>query len=149
MRIQEDRHPKESWLLWQIGNLTAIDDAYVSSIGIAWLFKEDGAWVFKPRVTGEQSLFFNAVFFLRWTITPLTYLMQFALVCWFRHWWPLVFGVFIHFRPVLNQLFQTGIGYKLNGRLGLPFRFQSDASAAAGTTGPNLGQATGFNYGPH
>ena len=128
MRIQEDRHEGEPWLLWKIGNWTAIGSDKVKSIGVAWLFKENGKWVFLPRVTGEKSLFFNGIFFLR-LARPL--------------------GIFFHFRPVLNQFLQVGAGWKLNGRLTVTFRIQSDASSAAGTTGPNYGQATGFDYGTH
>lgn len=132
MRIQEDRHPNEPWLLWKIGNWTAIDSDWVKSVGVAWLFKEDGKWVFLPRVTGEQSLFYNAIFFLRLAL-PL--------------------GIFASFRwssaTDKKALLQTGAGWKLNGRLAILFRIQSDSSSAQGTTGPNLGQATGFNYGTH
>lgn len=132
MRSYESRHPGESWLLWKLGNLTAIDSDWVKSIGIAWIFKEGGRWVFSPRITGEQSLFFNAVFFLRLSLP---------------------FGVFFAIRwaasSVKKSLFQTGIGWALNGRLKLLLRVQSDATSAAGVTGPNYGQATGFDYGTH
>ena len=128
MRIVEERHPNEPWLMWFLGNLTAIDSDWVRSVGIAWLFKEDGKWIFMPRITGNTSLFYNGVLFIR--------------LC-------LPFGLFFHFRPVRNQLFQTGVGWALNGRLKLLFRIQSDESAAAGVTGPNYGQATGFDYGTH
>lgn len=40
-----------------------------------------------------------------------------------------------------------GIGWKLNGRFGAIFRWQSDESAAEGTHGPNYGQATGWECG--
>ena len=141
MRITEDRHPGEPWLIWKLGNLTAIDDSYIKSIGIAWLFKEGGQWDFKPLVTGNDSLFYNAVFFFRLT---------------FIGWIPA--GVFFMLRwaeigPVLGgkprSFLQVGFGYKLNGRFGLPLRVQNDVSSAAGVTGPNVGQATGFNYGTH
>ena len=128
----EQQHPNEPYLLYWLGNATAIDDAKVKSIGLAWMFKENGAWVFKPRVTGEQSLFFNAVFFLRLSFP---------------------FGIFASIRwsesSTSRALFQTGIGWKLNGRFGLLFRFQSDASSAAGSSGPNTGQSQGFSYGSH
>lgn len=109
-----------------------IDTDSVSSIGVAWLFKEDGAWCFKPRITGERSLFYNAVFFARIN-------------------WPL--GVFASFRwsasTTTKALFQTGIGWKLNGRIAVLLRIQSDATSAAGSAGPNYGQATGFDFGTH
>ena len=128
----EQQHPREPYWLYWLGNATAIDDAKVKSIGIAWLFKDNRVWKFIPHITGEQSLFFNAVFFLRLSFP---------------------FGVFASFRwsssTTKRALFQTGFGWKLNGRFGLLFRFQSDASSAAGVTGANLGQARGFSYGSH
>ncbi len=39
---------------------------------------------------------------------------------------------------------QTHAGWKLNGRLAIAFRVQSDTSAAAGMDAPNPGQAVGF-----
>ena len=132
VKITESRHPGEPFWLYWLGNATAIDDKYVKSIGIAWLFKEGGKWVFMPRVTGQQSLFFNAVFFLRFSLP---------------------FGVFFSFRwsasSVKKALLQTGIGWKLNGRLAVLFRVQSDETSAAGVTGANYGQAQGFDYGTH
>lgn len=85
-----------------------------------------------PRITGQQSLFFNAVFFLRLSLP----LGIFASVRWSS-------------ATDKKSLLQTGFGWKLNGRLGILMRIQSDKTSAAGVTGPNLGQATGFNYGPH
>ena len=133
MKITESQHPGEPFWLYWLGNATAIDDQYVKSIGIAWLFKEGGKWVFMPRITGEQSLFFNAVFFLRLSLP---------------------FGIFFGFRwsasSVKKALFQTGMGWKLNGRLAVLLRIQSDVASSKGVTGPNYGQATGgFDYGPH
>jgi len=109
-----------------------LDTDWIKSFGVAWLFKENGKWCVIPRITGNESLFYNAVFFVR-------------LV------WPL--GVFASVRwsasSTSRSLLQCGIGWKLNGRLGLTFRIQSDATSAAGSSGPNFGQATGFNYGTH
>ena len=141
MKITESRHPGEPfWLHW-LGNATAIDDQYVKSIGIAWLFKEGGKWVFMPRITGEQSLFFNAVFFLRLTFIGLIPAGIFASVRWAE------IGPVLRGKP--RSYLQAGLGYKLNGRIGLPLRIQNDISSASGVTGPNYGQATGFDYGPH
>lgn len=132
MKITEVQHPGEPFWLYWLGNATAIDDKYVKSIGIAWLFKEGGKWKFIPRITGQQSLFFNAVFFLRLSLP---------------------FGVFFSFRwsasSVKKALLQTGIGWKLNGRLAVLLRIQSDISSAKGVTGPNVNQAVGFYYGSH
>ena len=132
MRVQESQHEGEPWLLYKIGNLTAIDEDWVRSVGVAWLFKEGGRWKFTPRITGNTSLFYNAVFFVRLSLP---------------------FGVFWSIRwsgsSAKKALWQAGIGWKLNGRLAVLFRFQSDASSAAGVTGPNVGQSGGFEYGTH
>jgi len=132
MKILEAQHPGEPFWLYWLGNATAIDDTYVKSVGIAWLFKEGGKWKFIPRITGQQSLFFNAVFFLRFSLP---------------------FGVFFSFRwssaTDKKSLLQTGFGWKLNGRLAVLLRIQSDISSAKGVTGPNVNQAVGFSYGPH
>ena len=132
MKILEAQHPGEPFWLYWLGNATAIDDTYVKSVGIAWLFKEGGKWKFIPRITGQQSLFFNAVFFLRFSLP---------------------FGVFFSFRwssaTDKKSLLQTGFGWKLNGRLAVLLRIQSDISSAKGVTGPNVNQAVGFCYGPH
>jgi len=93
-----------------------------------------------PRITGQQSLFFNAVFFLRLTF------VWFLPGIFFSVRWAEI-GPVIHGKP--RSYLQAGIGYKLNGRLGLPLRIQNDVSSASGVTGPNYGQAKGFDYGPH
>lgn len=64
--------------------------------------------------------------------------------------WP--FGLFLHVRWCGNcrrAFLQAGIGWKLNGRFAVLFRVQSDATAAAGTSGPNFGQAPGWSEGEH
>lgn len=132
MKIGEDRHEGEPEWLWKVGNATAIDSDSVKSVGLAWLFQEGSRWRFAPRITGNTSLFYNAVFFVRLA-------WPFGLF-WSIRWSP---------RSDCKALFQTGIGWKLNGRLALLFRIQSDKTSAAGVTGPNLGQATGFEYGTH
>lgn len=109
-----------------------LDTESIESIGIAWLFKENDRWCFMPRITGEVSLFYNAVFFLRLSVP---------------------FGAFASLRwsasSTARALLQLGAGWKLNGRISLLLRIQSDATSAAGASGPNYGQATGFNYGTH
>lgn len=74
----------------------------------------------------RTSLFYNGVLFLRF--------------CW-------PFGMWFHFKPVSYGRFQCGVGWKLNGRVAILFRIQSDAAAARGVTGPNLGQATAWERG--
>jgi hypothetical protein len=109
-----------------------LDTDSMRSVGLAWLFKEGGTWNFRPRIPGDVSLFYNAVFFLRLN-------------------WPL--GIFASVRwsasTTEKALLQLGAGWKLNGRIALLLRIQSDATSAAGASGPNYGQATGFNYGTH
>ena len=109
-----------------------LDMESIKSISIAWLFKEDGKWIYRPRMTGDKSLFFNAIFFLRLS-SP--------------------FGIFFSFRwresSIAKAIFQTGIGWKLNGRITITLRVQSDKASAAGDSGQNTGQAQGFEYGTH
>jgi len=50
MRTYENRHPNEQWLMWKLGNWTAIDRDWIRSIGFAWLFKRDGKWDFLPLI---------------------------------------------------------------------------------------------------
>lgn len=156
MKIIEEQHHGESTLLWRLGNLLSIDDRLVFSLGLAWLFKENGKWNFIPRFTEDTSLFYNAVFFLRLTFTPFTLIMLFAAIYLAN---PhillaqLFLGTFASFRwgssSVSKSLLQTGFGFKLNGRYGALFRIQSDKTSAEGVTGPNYGQAQGFEYGTH
>lgn len=130
-KIVEERHDGESWLSWKLGNLLTVDQNSVQSAGFAWLFKEDGVWKFLPRKVENKSLFYNAVFFIRFL-------------------WPL--GIFWMMRWAAEgtrAYWQSGFGFKLNGRFSITFRIQGDKASAEGVTGPNLGQATGFNYGPH
>lgn len=133
MKIIETQHEGEPTWLYKFGNWSAVDEDSIHTIGIAWLFKEDGKWVFTPRLTGNASLFYNAVFF-----------------CRFNWFWP---GFFWSFRwsPSTDSkaLLQSGIGWKCNGRFAITLRIQSDKTSAAGVTGPNLGQSTGYDYGPH
>lgn len=109
-----------------------LDTDSIKSVGVAWPFKEGGEWRFLPRITEARSLFYNAIFFLR-LASP--------------------FGVFVSVRwsasTTAKALLQVGVGWKLNGRIALLLRIQSDASSAAGSSGPNYGQATGFEYGTH
>lgn len=104
-----------------------IDDTSIHTIGIAWIFRESGRWNLIPRITGPHQ-YYNAQFFLR---------VGFP------------FALFFSTRLSNHALFQCGLGWKQNGRIAIHFRFQSDASAAAGYTSPNYGQATGWDYGEH
>ena len=135
-RIVEMQHPGEPAWLWRFGNSTAIDSDRVGSLGFAWGFRENGRWFWLPRITGNRSLFFNALLFLRVTWVVFLPVGLFASVRWSPS-------------STAKALLQLGAGYKLNGRLAVLFRVQSDATSAAGVTGPNSGQAPGFEYGTH
>lgn len=131
MKIVEERHPGESWLSWKLGNLLTVDQNSMRSFGVAWLFKEGGIWRIVPRRVPDDSLFYNAVFF-------------------FRANWPL--GLFWTVRWMATgarAYWQSGFGFKLNGRGTITFRVQGDVASAEGVNGPNLGQAQGFEFGPH
>jgi|WetSurMetagenome_2_1015567.scaffolds.fasta_scaffold173659_3 hypothetical protein len=131
MRIQEEQHEGEWTWLWWLGNWTAIDSDCVKSIGFAWLFKEGGKWRLLPRITGNVALFYNAMFFIRLSFP--------AGLFWTIRW----------AAKGSRAYWQSGLGWKLNGRLSVTFRIQGDAASASGVTGPNIGQAQGFDYGPH
>lgn len=103
-----------------------VDADYIKTIGIAWIFKENNKWNYIPRITGSHQ-YYNAQFFLR--------------IGWL--------GVWFHTRLSKTNLLQIGIGWKQNGRFGIHFRFQTDKSAAEGTTSHNYGQASGWDYGEH
>lgn len=132
MRLYEERHPNEPWLLWKLGNLLTIPQEWVKSIGVVWGFKENGKWCWKPRVTGEDSLYFNGICFIR---LSLPFDIRFAC-----RWSD---------KTDTAAFFQCGVGFKLNGRFAITLRIQSDDSAEIGTNSPNYGQAKGFEYGGH
>lgn len=104
-----------------------IDDASVHTIGIAWIFKENDKLNLVPRITGDHQ-YYNAQFFIRLGLP---------------------FALFFATRLSSHALVQMGLGWKQNGRFAVHLRFQSDASAALGTTSPNYGQASGWDYGEH
>jgi len=116
---------------WYDGLMNAwplmIDSDSVHTIGIAWIFKEWYGWRLVPRITGDHQ-YYNAQFFIRFGLP---------------------FAFFFGFRRSATDLGQIGIGWKQNGRFAIHFRFQSDASAARGTTSPNHGQSAGWDYGEH
>ena len=153
-RIVEERHPKELWLLYFIGNLTAIYSEWVVSLAFVWLYTENGTWKLVPKKADTTSLFYNGVFFFRYTLVVPLFIAQLAIAYLFSAYWVFLFGVFLGFRwsasTTKKALFQTGLGYKLNGRLGAIFRFQSDKSSEEGVTGKNFGQKQGsFDFGCH
>ena len=109
-----------------------LDTDSIHSIGVAWLFKENGSWCFLPRVTNNTSLFHNAILFFRIGFP--------FLLCFSLRW---------NGSSTAKAIFQFALGWKLNGRFAITLRVQSDVASAAGDTGPNYGQATGFDYGTH
>lgn len=89
---------------------------------------------------------YNAINLARlWLNDPPSLFMNGALFIQFRL--PFWIGLHIRFHP--KYLFQTGLGWKANGRLAILCRVQTDESAASGMDGPNYGQASGFSDGTH
>jgi len=79
----------------------------------------------------DKSLFWNGIIFFRLML-------------------PFYVGLQLRWCANCNpSFFQIGLGWDLNGNFSGVCRFQTDESAAAGVSGPNLGQATGWNDGPH
>lgn len=179
MKIIENNKDFPKWLS-ALCNLVAIDSDWVSSVGFASGYIEDGKWSWRPRITGNEALFYNAVFFLRiafpfcWVGAFGAWWLSYLLLSAFWQWFlalPILggFAQYIEYLSVIKvipfglfwgirwsdnpdkkrQFHQGGIGWKLNGRPGILGRFSSDKAALKGTTGPNYGQAQGFNYGTH
>jgi hypothetical protein len=96
-----------------------LDTDYIGTLAFAW----DAEGPYAPE---DYSLFYNGFFMVR---------LNFP------------FGIFLHIKPVRGSRFQMGVGWKLNGRFGLILRWQTDTSAAAGTHGPNVGQASAWSRG--
>jgi hypothetical protein len=116
-----------------IYNFFSIDPAYVIplvAIQLGYKNGETEEWGGRISLlrSESQSLYYNAAFYFR-----------FAFPFWV--------GLGIRWAGkdiTKREYFQFGIGWKFNGHPGLNFRFQSDESSAAGTTGPNYGQAVGW-----
>ena len=139
-RSYEDRHPGESWLLWKLGNWTAIPQEWIESRAFAWGFQRQSVWDWKPVVTGNNSLYFNGLLFIR---------LSFPFDIRFGTRWSGRTTAISLFGKNLPTLFQCGLGWKLNGRFAPTFRFQSDKSAMAGTNSPNYLNGIGWEYGSH
>ena len=104
-----------------------LDMASIKPLVRAGVCRTDGLWHAWATTNAGSSLFYNGVFFIR-IMLP--------------------FWIGIQIRPTTEYYSQVGFGWKLNGRLGVIFRVQSDKSAAAGTHGPNYGHANGWECGP-
>ena len=94
-----------------------------SSIKTLFARASDNQGVYTP---GDRSLFYNGVWSVRLTFP---------------------FGIWVHVKPTIDLRLQAGAGWKLNGRFAVLLRVQTDESAAAGTHGPNHGQASGWDRG--
>lgn len=121
MRVLEHNHPMAPWL-------DALLNAWPlcihrESVRTLFALASDALGTYRP---GDESLFYNGVAMIRLTLPA---------------------GLWLHLKPTIDRRLQVGVGWKLNGRFGLVLRWQSDASAAAGVHGPNLGQATGWERG--
>lgn len=84
--------------------------------------------VFGREEKDDTSLYHNGAFFMRIAF-------------------PFFIGFMIRWGgsdPSKREYLQTHVGWKLNGRLAIAFRIQSDKSAAAGMDFPNPGQAWGW-----
>ena len=130
--------PKAFWWPWldKLGDMTAIDPAKVHSlISFCWgagTVEKPNLLYFRIRFLGPspEALYENGLVFVR---VARPFFLGFML-----RWG----GKDAH-----PAFLQTHIGWKLNGRLALVFRLQSDASAEVGMDVLNLGQAQGFAIG--
>ena len=116
-------HHQRTWYgrLWDsLQNAIAVDVDSIKTI--AFCVDKEGFYM-----PGTKSLFYNGEFI--------------------RFVWPP--GLHIQLKFVRDYRSQLSIGTKApNGRFALSFRpWQSQASAAAGTHGPNYGQAVGWQRG--
>ena len=107
-----------------------LDDSLIKTIGIAWIFQEQGVWKFKPRIVPTGWQYANACIFVRFGLP---------------------FAFFVQLRASETHLWQGGFGWKQSGRIAIHCRFQTDASAAVGfhVGLPNTDQSSGFEYGRH
>ena len=119
MKTVENNHGGNWWDRLLNSFPFLIDTDYIGTLAFAW--DEEG-----PYSPEDRSLFYNGYFMFRWVFP---------------------FGLWFHIKPARNLRIQFGLGWKLNGRIGLTLRFQTDESAADGEHGPNLGQASAWARG--
>lgn len=118
------------------GDKTAISPRWITSlltIQYAWGDGKPDWTNLRISVFGtkhEQSLYYNGVLF-------------------FRVMLPFYIGLQIRWSGATDKraFLQTHAGWKLNGRLALAFRVQSDATGERGMDFPNWGQAKGWQDG--
>lgn len=121
------------WLMPLVDKLNMPPEWWIPLVCVCLGYKSTRGWggfVLFGGSDKDDSLYHNGVFFLRLGL-------------------PLWIGLGLRWRGTGQgkEYWQGGIGWKRNGQFGLNFRFQSDDSAAAGTTGPNFGQAIGWSEG--
>ena len=139
----------ENFNHWYDGILNSwpflIDDTSVKSAGMAIGYMDNKVWHESPRSTGNDHQYFNARFFVRivWPFGLFFHIRWTDKVFYWPKWVYRIGG------KQVQQFCQFGIGYKMSGRFAIHYRAQTDASAAVGYHPglPNLGHATGFNYG--
>ena len=121
------------WLDPIVSKLNISPDKVKPLISSAVGFKEEDKWKLGWVAVGDdktQSLFYNGVFFVR---------VMFPFF--------VGFGVRWSGSTDKRAFLQSYLGWKLNGEFSVVFRIQSDESAAGGYTGPNTGQARGWENG--
>lgn len=109
------------WVNWLLNSWPLCLDADSCRTVFAWAWDRQGRY--RP---GEESFFYNGYVMVR-LCRP--------------------FCVAVHVKPLEDLRVQAILGWKLNGRFAITLRRQSDAQAAAGVLGPNLGQAKGWDRG--
>ena len=161
----EEFHAGDNWLTWKLGNILKVPETSMRSLFafvVGCIIAEN--WTWKPQSCGTQSLFYNGVFFIRmtwplglfWTIrwsdaTDSKAMLQGSLGMKLNGRFTCGVGVLLV--PALAAAFWFGYVPWWAWVAALPtlfaLRVQSDKTSAAGMSGPNVGQAQGFNYGTH
>lgn len=121
LKTQEFNHPAKPWLDALLNSWPLC--IHVDAVATMFALALDRSGFYRPA---SRSLFYNGFAMVRLTLP---------------------FGIWLHVKPVPSARLQLGLGWKLNGRFGLILRWQSDSSAAAGTHGPNVGQAARWDRG--
>lgn len=124
-------------LIDKIGDATAIHPKYILPVlSVQWAW---GDTADKPNPRNVRAGFFGSAH---------KESLYYNGIIFFRVMLPFFVGLQVRWgKDVKPSFFQTHIGWKLNGRLAIALRFQSDASAAAGMDFPNPGQAQGWSDG--
>lgn len=115
------------WLMPLVDRLNMPPEWWIPLVCICFGYRSERGWggfIILGGSDKDGSLYHNGAIFLRLGL-------------------PFWIGLGVRWRGTGQgrEYFQFGLGWKRNGQFGLNIRFQSDDSAAAGTTGPNFGQA--------